>query len=191
MSHSVGRVFTGSKIGGSTEGESWESDQKSSRTIRHGEGNQPTVTHNALIAGSDYEVSKEEATNPGKFSAVEGYTIPGSSSGVVNGAERQFNNGIAREHEAAEFDPIQQHCHYCPWVNSNVAAAGCSSGSIAMALCGWQLTLDALEAYHAQGHIPVVTMESESAASLYKDDQFASVHKLLGRHSMTKNRGHS
>lgn len=191
MSHSVGRVFTGSKIGGSTEGESWESDQKSSRTIHHGEGNQPTVAHNAVIAGSDYEVSKEEVTNPGKFSAVEGYTIPGSPSGVVNGAERQFNNGIAREHEAAEFDPIQQHCHYCPWVNSNVAAAGCSSGSIAMALCGWQLTLDALEAYHAQGHIPVVTMESESAASLYKDDQLASVHKLLGRHSMTKNRGHS
>lgn len=191
MSHSVGRVFTGSKIGGSTEGESWESDQKSSRTVHHEEGNQPTITHNAVIAGSDYEVSKEEATNRAKFSADEGYTIPGYPPGVVNGAERQFNNGIAREHEAAEFDPIQQHHNFCPWVNGNVAAAGCSSGSIAMALCGWQLTLDALEAYGAQGHIPAVTMESESAASLYKDDQLASVHKLLGRHSMSKNRGHS
>lgn len=191
MSHSVGRVFNGSKLGGSTEGESWESGQKSSRTIHHEEGNQPTITHNAVITGSDYEVSKEEVTNPGRFSAVEGYTIPGSPSRVVNGTEGQFNNGIVREHEPAEFDPIQQHQHFCPWVNGNVAAAGCSSGSIAMALRGWELTLDALEAYHAQGHIPAVTMESESAASLYKDDQLASVHKLLGRHSVTKNCGHS
>jgi hypothetical protein len=60
-----------------------------------------------------------------------------------------------------------------------------------MALCGWKITQDALEAYHAQGHIPVVTMESKSTTSLYKDDQLTSAHKLLGRHSMTRNHGHS
>lgn len=81
--------------------------------------------------------------------------------------EKQLNRGMLSKHAAGEFDPIKQHHHFCPWVNGNVAAAGCSSGG-AMALCGWQLTIDALDAYHTQGHIPAATMESESAASLYK-----------------------
>ena len=59
-------------------------------------------------------------------------------------------------------------------MNGNVAAAGCSSTSGssssagAIALCGWQLTLDALDAFQSLGHIPIQTMESESAASMYK-----------------------
>ena len=85
---------------------------------------------------------------------------------TVNG-ENDFEGG------AGEFDPIQNHHYFCPWVNGNVAAAGCSSGSSSastsvMALSGWQLTLDALDAYHSLGHIPNQTLESESAASLYK-----------------------
>lgn len=71
--------------------------------------------------------------------------------------------------EAVEFDPIVYHNQYCPWVNGNVAAAGCPSsfpgtGSDAIALCGWQLTLDALQSLG--NAIP--TVQSESAASLYK-----------------------
>eukprot|EP01018_Ginkgo_biloba_P030803 Gb_12594 [translate_table: standard] len=192
MSHSVGRAYTGSKIDGSTEGDSFESGQKSNRTSGQEEGEQPALTHNAVILGSDYEVSKEEVTNAGKVSAIEDYTIPGSPCVGVNGTEMLSNKGTTCEEEAGEFDPIQRHRHFCPWVNGNVAAAGCSSSSSsAIALCGWQLTVDALDAFHAQGHVPAATMESESAASLYKDDQLASVHKLLGRHSVTKNRGHS
>ncbi|CAH2068560.1 unnamed protein product [Thlaspi arvense] len=83
-------------------------------------------------------------------------------------------NGESNYEEAVEFDPIQYHNYFCPWVNGNVAAAGCSSSSGsssnagAVALCGWQLTLDALDAFQSLGHLPNQTVESESAASLYK-----------------------
>lgn len=74
-----------------------------------------------------------------------------------------------------EFDPIKHHNFFCPWVNGNVAAAGVinsnngassSASATAIALCGWQLTLDALDGF--QGPEQNQTVESESAASLYK-----------------------
>lgn len=84
-------------------------------------------------------------------------------------------NGGSNYDEVIEFDPIKHHNHFCPWVNGNVAAAGCSSSSggsgssaDAPALCGWQLTLDALDAFQSQGQLPVQTVESESAASMHK-----------------------
>ncbi len=67
------------------------------------------------------------------------------------------------EVEMREFDPIQQHRHFCPWVNGHVATAGSSSG--ASALCGWQLTLDALQHQHPSA---AGLAESESTASMYK-----------------------
>lgn len=58
-------------------------------------------------------------------------------------------------------------------MNGDVAAAGCdnpcsSSGVGSVALCGWQLTLDALDSFQSLGHLPVQTLESESAASMCK-----------------------
>ena len=64
------------------------------------------------------------------------------------------------ETETGEFDPILQHRHFCPWVNGHVAGAGSGQGSI----CGWQVTLDALQ----QKHTPARMVESESAASKRK-----------------------
>ena len=64
------------------------------------------------------------------------------------------------ETETGEFDPILQHRHFCPWVNGHVAGAGSGLGS----LCGWQVTLDALQ----QKHTPTCMVESESAASKLK-----------------------
>lgn len=77
------------------------------------------------------------------------------------------------EGEVREFDPIKLHNYYCPWVNGNVAAAGCGSNTVSSsssftALSGWQLTLDALDTLQSVGHVPIQTMQSESAASLYK-----------------------
>lgn len=76
---------------------------------------------------------------------------------------------------SVEFDPIKHHNTFCPWVNGNVAAAGStsegsSSSAIATALCGWQLTLDALDAFQSLGQVPIQTVESESAASRHKVD---------------------
>lgn len=81
-------------------------------------------------------------------------------------------NGDSND-EIVEFDPIKYHNCYCPWVNENVAAAGCSSNSsgsagFAEAVCGWQLTLDALDSFQSLENPQNQTMESESAASLCK-----------------------
>lgn len=58
-------------------------------------------------------------------------------------------------------------------MNGNVAAAGSSSSGSgtsvdAVALCGWQLTIDALDALRSLGNVAIQTVQSESAASLYK-----------------------
>lgn len=83
------------------------------------------------------------------------------------------------EIKTREFDPIQQHRHFCPWVNGHVAAAGSSS-----ALCGWQVTLNALQ---QQQHSPAADLaESESTASMYKVDPLLSMRTLLGQRSTTK-----
>lgn len=81
-------------------------------------------------------------------------------------------NGDSND-DIVEFDPIKYHNCYCPWVNENVAAAGCSSNSsgsssFAEAVCGWQLTLDALDSFQSLENPQNQTMESESAASLCK-----------------------
>lgn len=81
--------------------------------------------------------------------------------------------GESNYEEAPEFDPIVYHNQFCPWVNGNVAAAGCgssnpSTGTDTFALCGWQLTLDALDAFRSLGLNAIQTVASESAASLYK-----------------------
>lgn len=81
--------------------------------------------------------------------------------------------GESNYEESSEFDPIAHHNQFCPWVNGNVAAAGSSSSGSstsadAIALCGWQLTLDALDALRSLGPVAIQTVQSESAASLYK-----------------------
>ena len=86
--------------------------------------------------------------------------------------------GESNYEEGIEFDPIIHHNQFCPWVNGNVAAAGCSNGGSSssadvVAHCGWQLTLDALDALRSLGHFPIQTVQSESAASLYKVCRFS------------------
>lgn len=81
--------------------------------------------------------------------------------------------GESNYEEPMEFDPIGHHNQFCPWVNGNVAAAGSSgrgpgTSADVVALCGWQLTLDALDALRSLGQAAIQTGQSESAASLYK-----------------------
>eukprot|EP00262_Sarcandra_glabra_P003835 TRINITY_DN14665_c0_g1_i1.p1 TRINITY_DN14665_c0_g1~~TRINITY_DN14665_c0_g1_i1.p1 ORF type:complete len:633 (-),score=161.95 TRINITY_DN14665_c0_g1_i1:348-2246(-) len=193
ISRSVGRADSGSKIDGSNKAESVESGEKTSHTLGH-ENNSahPSLSYNAVIY-SGYEPSKDEVTQVGKASLtddgvfVESQFVDANGTGLANGESNY-------EAEAEEFDPIKHHIHFCPWVNGNVAAAGCSSSGSSssastLALCGWQLTLDALDAFQSLGHIPIQTVESESAASLYKDDHLTPGQKLMARHSVSKSRG--
>ncbi|THU52321.1 hypothetical protein C4D60_Mb10t02770 [Musa balbisiana] len=169
MSRSVGRADSGSKVYGSTKADSVESGEKVSHTLGPDSSAHPSLSCNAMIY-SGYEVSKEEVTQTGNASITDDYALMVSShrpgNGIVNG-ENEY------EVETGEFDPIKHHNRYCPWVNGNVAAAGCnsdsgSSSSNSEVHCGWELTLDALDNFQSLGHVPNQMMQSESAASLYK-----------------------
>ncbi|KAG8364821.1 hypothetical protein BUALT_Bualt18G0038500 [Buddleja alternifolia] len=194
MSRSVARADSGSKIVGSTKAESVESGEKTSniRATSCENSPHPSLSCNAILC-SGFEASKEEVTQAAKDPTTDDCGYVESGYQLANGTGPP--NGGSNYEEAVEFDPIKHHNHLCPWVNGNVAAAGSSSssgsGSSAgtIALCGWQVTLDALEAFQSQGQVPVQTVESESAASMYKDDHLAPGRKLLARNSFNKSRG--
>lgn len=82
-------------------------------------------------------------------------------SGATNG-ENDY------ETELPDFDPIKHHNNFCPWVNGNVAAACCINSGSSTELSGWQLTVDAIETLQSLGQAQNQTMQSDSAASLYK-----------------------
>lgn len=87
---------------------------------------------------------------------------------MQNAVGRRRGHRRPRE-QGEEFDPIHQHHFYCPWVNGCVAAAaGSSESNLKAALCGWQLTVDALDAFQSQSNAFATPMESESAASMHK-----------------------
>ncbi|CDP06127.1 unnamed protein product [Coffea canephora] len=196
MSGSVGRADSGSKIIGSAKAESFESGEKTSNVHLNPQENRihPSLSCNAILC-SGFDASKEEVTQAGKTAPSEEYGFFESGYLVVNGTGPP--NGESNYEETIEFDPIKHHNHFCPWVNGNVAAAGCSSSSGsgssagALAVCGWQLTLDALDAFQSLGNVPIQTVESESAASLYKGDHLAPGRKLLAHHSFSKSHGQS
>ncbi|KAK6917144.1 Zinc finger, C3HC-like [Dillenia turbinata] len=172
LSRSVVRADSGSKIDGFAKAESVESGEKISQRhkLAHETGARPSLSCNAMV-NSGYKTPKKGVKKVGKTSVTSDCAYMGSDYATANGIEPP--KGESNYEEAPEFDPIIHHNQFCPWVNGNVAAAGCSSCSSgssadAVAYCGWQLTLDALDALRSMGSIPAQTVQSESAASLYK-----------------------
>ncbi|KAF5475101.1 hypothetical protein F2P56_006944, partial [Juglans regia] len=169
LSRSVGRADSSSKIYGSAKTESVESGEKISQGDKLVPENNahPSLSCNANVFSGCKTMKKEVA-----------------KAGPPKGASNY--------EEALEFDPIVHHNQFCPWVNGNVAAAGCTGSSTntdAFALCGWQLTLDALDNLRSLGNIAIQNVQSESAASLYKGDQRTRDQKLLRHHSMSRSHG--
>ncbi|KAG6691977.1 hypothetical protein I3842_10G088200 [Carya illinoinensis] len=145
LPRSIGRADSSSKVYGPAKTESVESGEKISQSDKLVLENN---AHPSLSCNAN-KTTKKEVTNAGPPKGKSNYE------------------------EAMEFDPIVHHNKFCPWVNGNVATAGCNScgsstGSDAIALCGWQLTLDALDALQSFGNIAIQMVQSESAASLYK-----------------------
>lgn len=173
LSRSIERADSGSKVDGSMKAESVESGEKINQS---------------------HKLTQENSATPRramKASVVKGSTYP-ESDYAANGIGPP--KGESNYDELVEFDPIIHHNQFCPWVNGNVAAAGSSScgsstSADALALCGWQLTLDALDSLRLNGHFPIQTHQSESAASMYKDDQQTPGKKLLRNYSTSKSHG--
>lgn len=158
------RADSGSKICGSTKADSVESGEKTSRE----NSAHPSLSCNARVF-SGIDASKDEVT--GIMLTNDDYD-PGSGLGATNGGN-DYETGLP------DFDPIRHHNDYCPWVNGNVAAACCISTGSSTALSGWQLTVDAIETLQSLGQAQNQTMQSDSAASLYKDDHVPPSRKLL------------
>ncbi|KAJ3669988.1 hypothetical protein LUZ60_010312 [Juncus effusus] len=177
------KADSGSKIYGSVK----EADSG-------GRGGEPSLSCNAGIY-SAFDAGKEEVSQMGRGNAE--FDFDNGLVGATNG-ENDYETGLG------EFDPIRHHKSYCPWVNGNVAVASCeagqdgstgsSSGSNSnnnsnVPLCGWQLTLDALDSCQSLGQGQNQIRPSESAASLYKDDHVTPSHKLMSRQSARKSHG--
>ncbi|KAI0501344.1 hypothetical protein KFK09_016288 [Dendrobium nobile] len=190
ISRSVEKADSGSKVYGSIKADSIESGEKMSHTLGHESSAHPSLSCNAMICSAN-EISRGEVMQTGKETITYDCALVSDNvMGISSGPQNEENN---YRQEAGEFDPIKHHNIYCPWVNGNVAAAGFSSdiatdSSGTAALSGWQLTLDALDAFQTLGQIPNQMMRSESAASLYKDDHLTPGQKILTRQSVSKSR---
>ncbi|TVU44719.1 hypothetical protein EJB05_04170 [Eragrostis curvula] len=188
MSRSVGQADSGSKIYGSTKADSVESGEKMGHDAGHGSSMRPSLSCNAGTCAG-FDPSKDDVTQTGKIltsqDALKGLDYdPGNGLGVTNG-ENDYESGLP------EFDPVKHHNSYCPWVNGTVAAACCNntgSSSSTSALCGWQLTIDALDTFQSLGQAQNQMMQSDSAASLYMDDQITHNRKLGRRASEVEER---
>ncbi|KAK3145873.1 hypothetical protein QOZ80_3BG0258600 [Eleusine coracana subsp. coracana] len=189
MSRSVGQADSGSKIYGSTKADSVESGEKIGHDPGHGSSMRPSLSCNAgMYAGVD--PSKDDVTQAGKILNTDDASMgldydPGNGLGATNG-ENDYESGLL------EFDPVKHHNSYCPWVNGTVVAACCNntgSSSSTSALSGWQLTIDALDTFQSLGQAQNQIMGSDSAASLYMDDQLTHNRKLGRRPSMSRSYG--
>ncbi|KAM7252777.1 hypothetical protein ACFE04_011412 [Oxalis oulophora] len=170
LSRSIGRADSASKVDGADSVESVEKASGSCKFVTL-ENNSPhhSLSCNANIY-SGYETNNKEVTKGGKSSSMNNCPYSEPDYAMANGIGPP--KGESNYGDVSEFDPILHHNKFCPWVDGNVAAAGSSSpssgASDAVALCGWQLTLDALDVLRSEGNMPLQTGPSESAASLYK-----------------------
>ncbi|KAG0477162.1 hypothetical protein HPP92_014003 [Vanilla planifolia] len=185
MSKSASKADSGSKISVSIKADSIESGGKASHTLDNDSSAHPSLSCNAMLCSAN-EASRGEVTQ-----AVEGAIINDCLLESDNALGNALENGYNLD---GGFDPIKHHNSYCPWVNENVATAGCYSDTESIsggpaAFCGWQLTLDALVSFQDLGHIPNQMMQSDSAASLYKDDHLTSRQKILTSQSASKSWG--
>lgn len=185
---SVGRADSGSKIYGSNKADSGESGKRIGHVLGHESSMHPSLSCNAGMH-TGFDASKEEVTQAGKVLSTEdvlmGSGYDQNGLGATNG-ENDYEPGLP------DFDPVKHHNSHCPWVNGIVAAARCyaaGSSSSSSALSGWQLTVDALDTVQSLGHSQTQLMQSDSAASLYMDDQVASNRKLVRKTSASRSHG--
>ncbi|KAH9321213.1 hypothetical protein KI387_015852, partial [Taxus chinensis] len=125
----------------------------------------------ALMSGAhNCAMQMDDITRPAqeKTASIDNVLISGS--GIYSEQNLQV--------KGKEFDPIRQHRHFCPWVTAHVIA-GVPGSNKNTGLCGWQLTIDALDQCNAQELASASLKESESTSSQYKVNPVASVRHLF------------
>lgn len=171
---SVAKVSSRVKREDSGQEESWEGKQKGSQ------GSLGDKLVDASYLASTVLVQEANASSKLASTGVKAADAP-----VAHREGRRRGHRRSRE-QVEEFDPIHQHHFYCPWINGCVAAAaGSGDAPVKAALCGWQLTVDALDAYPVPNSVFAAPMESESAASMHKGNGFAATD-YKGKHSSSK-----
>eukprot|EP00250_Pteridium_aquilinum_P008326 c17854_g1_i1 orf=558-3440(-) len=175
---SVAKVFSGVKHEDSGQEESWEGKQKGSQgSLGDKLADASHMANNVVVQAN----TSSRVLNPG----IKAADVPMSHrEGRRRGHRRSREQG-------EEFDPIHQHHFYCPWINGCVAAAaGSGEMNLKAAICGWQATVDAIEAFQLQNSVFTAPMESESAASMHKVNKICgngiAVNSYKGKHSSSK-----
>lgn len=170
---SVAKVCSGVKPEDSGQEESWEGKQKCSQG-----------SLGDKLADATH-MANNVAVQANRSSQVANPEINVAEAPVGYREGRRRGHRRSRE-QGEEFDPIHMHHFYCPWINGCVAAAaGSGETNLKAALCGWQLTVDAIDAFQLQNNVFSTPMESESAASMHKGNGFA-VNDYKGKHSSSK-----
>ncbi|EFJ12830.1 hypothetical protein SELMODRAFT_446472 [Selaginella moellendorffii] len=142
--------------------ESGESGSKASLRPRNGFSEERTIdTTNAVVTGCSIGTIAKEMTEGSVEVAAVGDNVRAVN---VNSAP------TVKEAEDTLFDPIRCHRSFCPWVNGLVLSAANGTFGPGPVYCGWQLTVDALDAFHQQENASAGVTESESTASMCKDD---------------------
>lgn len=100
--------------------------------------------------------------------AQESVITTPESNGTVEHRKNGSDQRLAQWDAKMEFDPIRHHRHFCPWIAS----------ADAVTMCGWKLTLAALDHEKESSHDPPLYAPSTSSI-LKEDDPIFSVRKLF------------
>ncbi|KAK9106833.1 hypothetical protein Syun_022844 [Stephania yunnanensis] len=122
-----------------------------------------------LLNADEYNHFKESSNEQGTLYEIDRLT-PTVHPAINNefGAAKRLGNDLRamESDQVMTFDPIAQHRHFCPWIETNGGAA-----------CGWQLTLSALDRESdSSRHLP---RKYPKCSSLEVDDPIASVRNLF------------
>eukprot|EP00850_Spirogloea_muscicola_P007552 SM000038S14365 [mRNA] locus=s38:579390:585512:+ [translate_table: standard] len=90
----------------------------------------------------------------------------GPDLGVAEDRAGACHSSMSGLDSRREFDPLRQHRHFCPWVNTQGAP------------CGWQRTADALHSMTNRTP-PGLAVPTTSTSSVFKVDALHSVKRLL------------
>eukprot|EP00268_Persea_americana_P049223 TRINITY_DN525_c1_g1_i1.p1 TRINITY_DN525_c1_g1~~TRINITY_DN525_c1_g1_i1.p1 ORF type:complete len:716 (+),score=147.30 TRINITY_DN525_c1_g1_i1:290-2437(+) len=115
----------------------------------------------------DAAVCAESEAFSGSQAQESMITTP-ESNGTIEHSKNGSDPRLAQWDTKMEFDPIRHHRHFCPWIASADAAS----------MCGWKLTLSALDHEKESSHDP--PLYAPSTSSILKVGCISVVNPSVG-----------